>query len=229
MGFGILFFGYFLFLNLTHPGYTDLLAALICMLAFYKLTPVNKYFRMSIVPAITFAVFGLFELACEFSGLFGIDMSDIALYVAAPRYVLLAVLSATMLLGIDDVAREVRVASTVRHARIAKILSYILFPLCAILEFPMITKIIPDGYAIAVVSTVAIISLFVAMILNLVSIYSAYMHICMPSDVNNEPKSKPSRFGFVNKFREHEAERAREYAEYQKKRREAKEKRRKKK
>ena len=50
--------------------------------------------------------------------------------------------------------------------------------------------------------------------MNLVAVYSAYMHICMPEDVTNDSREKPSRLGFVNKFREHEAERSREYAEY---------------
>ncbi len=229
MGFGILFFGYFLFLNLTRPGYTDLLGALICLLAFYKLTPINKYFRMSIVPSAIFAVFGLFELVCEFAQLFGLGIRDFTIYIASPRYILLAVLSVTMLLGIDDVAREVRVASTIRHAKISRILSLILFPICAIIDFPLTMQIISNKYLLAIFSAVAIISLFVCMILNVVTIYSAYMHICMPEDRNNDAPTKPSRFGFVNKFRAHEEEKAREYAEYKRKKREAQKNRRRKK
>ena len=39
------------------------------------------------------------------------------------------------------------------------------------------------------------------------------MHICMPSD-NIDTGEKPSRFGFVNKYREHRAEKDAEYAKY---------------
>lgn len=229
MGFGTLFFGYFLFLNLTRPSYTDLLGALICLLAFNKLTPINKYFRMSIVPSAIFAVFGLFELGCEFARMFGLGIGDISIYIASPRYILLAVLSVTMLLGIDDVAREVRVASTIRHAKISRILSLILFPICAIIDFPITMQIIGNKYVLAVFSAVAIISLFVAMILNVVTIYSAYMHICMPENRDNDAPRKPSRFGFVNMFHAHEEEKQREYAEYRRKKREERGKRRKKK
>ena len=229
MGFGILFFGYFLFLNLTRPSYTDLLGALICLLAFYKLANVNKYFRMSIVPTAIFGVFGLFELACELASPFGFDLGDAAMYIASPRYVLLLALSVTMLLGIYDVAREVGALSTVRHSKISRLLSIILFPICAIIDFPLTMQLFTSKYAMAVFSAAAIISLFVAMILNVVTIYSAYMHICMPENKNNDAPRKPSRFGIVNKFREHEEEKAREYAEYKRKKREKRENRRKKK
>ena len=40
------------------------------------------------------------------------------------------------------------------------------------------------------------------------------MKICMPEDKDNEVEDKPSRFGFVNKYHEHTAEKQREYAEY---------------
>ena len=36
----------------------------------------------------------------------------------------------------------------------------------------------------------------------------------LPEDVDNEVEDKPSRFGFVNSFREHQEKRNREYAEY---------------
>lgn len=214
MGFGILFIGYFLLLNVTYPGYTDLIAGLITVMAFYKLSTVNRYFRMSIVPAALFSAFGVFELFGEFADMFGISFTEISIYLSAPRFILIGILSIVMLMGIEDVAREVDVDETKRRVRIARPLSYVMFPLCAILEFPAITAIIPDGLAIAIVSTVALIAVFLVIIYNLITIYSAYMRICMPEDVNNDIAEKPSRFGFVNKLREHEKEKTREYAEY---------------
>ena len=214
MGFGILFFGYFLLLNVTNPAYTDLICGLITVMAFYKLSTVNKYFRMSVVPAVLFAVFGTFELFAEFADMIGISLSDISEYLPAPRFILIGILTITMLLGIEDVAREVDVPETRSRVKFALPTSYVIFPLCAILEFPAITNLIPDGLPIAIVSTVSLIFMFVVMVCNIITIYSAYMHICMPEDVDNETKEKPSRFGFVNKFREHENEKAREYAEY---------------
>ena len=42
MGFGTLFIGYFLVLNLVNYGATDLIAGIIMMMEFYKLRTVNK-------------------------------------------------------------------------------------------------------------------------------------------------------------------------------------------
>ena len=63
-------------------------------------------------------------------------------------------------------------------------------------------------------SAITLIGVFAVVCINLVTIYSAYMRICMPDDVDNDAVDKPSRFGFVNKYREHTAEKQREYAEY---------------
>ena len=214
MGFGLLFIGYFLLLNLTNPGYTDLIAGLITVMAFYKLSRVNKYFRMNIVPSIMLSVFGVFELFAEFADMFGIDMTEIASYFPAPRYLIVGIITVIMLHGIEDVANEVEAIETKFKAKIARPISLVLFPVCAVLEFPAITSLIPNGLPIAIVGTVSIIATFAAIIYNLVTIYSAYMHICMPEDVDNDPKDKPSRFGFVNKFRAHQEEKQREYADY---------------
>ena len=229
MGFGLLFIGYFLFLNVTYHSFTDLIAGLITVMAFYKLSTVNKYFKMNIVPSIMFSVFGAFQLFAEFADMFGIGMSDITGYIAAPRFLLIGILSVVMLLGIEDVAKEVDVPETKHHVKIAKPLTYVIFPVCAILEFPAIQNIIPAGLPITVTATVTLIGEFFIIIYNLVTVYSAYMRICMPEDIDNDVTDKPSRFGFVNSFRKHEEERSREYAEYklQKLKKKAEKKRRK--
>ncbi|MBQ4071280.1 MAG: hypothetical protein IJD51_02550 [Clostridia bacterium] len=215
MGFGILFFGYFLFLNLTSPAYTDLLAGLILLLALYKLTPVNKFFRMGAVGAGIFSAFGIFELFCEFADVFGLDMSEAVSYIYAPRSLLVAVISILILTGIEDVAREVGADATLGRVRLSKPITYTVLPLHAILEFPSVGSLIPSAYALAIISLVAELAVFVVIILNILTIYSAYMHICMPEDVDNDADAdKPSRFGIVNKFRQRQAEKQQEYAEY---------------
>lgn len=229
MGFGILFIGYFLFLNVTYYGLTDLVSGLLLLYAFYKLVPINKYFRMSVIPAAIFCVFGLFELSVELMGMIGININVISNYIAAPRFIITGIISITMLTGLWEVAREVDVSETKARVRIARPMTYIAFPLCAILEFPSIASIIPDAMALAIISTVALLFIFIVTIYNLTAIYSAYMRICMPEDVDNEVPVKPSRFGFVNKFREHEAEKQREYQEYKLNRFKKKNERRKKK
>ena len=48
--------------------------------------------------------------------------------------------------------------------------------------------------------------------INLVTVYRAYMQICMPEDL--EVGVKKSRFDFVNKYRAYEEKKSGEYAAY---------------
>ena len=78
MGFGTLFIGYFLLLNLTYYRFTDLIAALLMLLAFYKLREINRHFRVAIISSGLFAAIGAIELAEALAQL-GDDDRDIVL------------------------------------------------------------------------------------------------------------------------------------------------------
>ena len=56
--------------------------------------------------------------------------------------------------------------------------------------------------------------MFIIIAVELSIIYKAYMRICMPSELGSHGEQKKSKYQFVNKFREHEAEKHKEYAEY---------------
>ena len=66
----------------------------------------------------------------------------------------------------------------------------------------------------ATASAITLIAIFTVVIVNLVTIYRAYMKICMPDDIDNDTPDKPSKFEFINKHREHTIQKQREYAEY---------------
>ena len=65
MGFGTLFIGVFLLLNLRYFGYTDILCGVIMLAAFYKLRGVNKFFKAAIFTSIAFCGIGLMEFIRE--------------------------------------------------------------------------------------------------------------------------------------------------------------------
>ena len=213
MGFGILFIGYFLLLNLTYYGYTDIIAGLIMLMAFYKLRSVNKYFAIGIFPSALFAVIGIPELIEALGAVFGTDISYILDYTAAPRYLIIGLITVLLLMGIESVAREVDAMKTAIRAKVTTPFAYIVFIAAVIMEFPAIEKII-DVNVLRYIGFALLLSVFVLMAAVLYSIYSAYRWICMPEDVDNDVKDKPSRFEFVNKFRERNEEKSREYAEY---------------
>ena len=103
MGFGTLFIGYFLILNLTYFGYTDTIAALIMMLGLYRLSSVNRDFKFSMVFSIAYALIGTVELFEAVYSMFNPSFNTDVLvsYVAPFRYLAIGFLTAFMLLGIN--------------------------------------------------------------------------------------------------------------------------------
>ena len=212
MGFGILFIGYFLVLNVTYFGYTDLISGLIMLMGLYKLSSVNREFKYSFYSAAAFSLLGTAELALTFVSMFSPSIEDTALLHLTPvRYLILAALSAFMLRGIRDVAAEVGLKALASKANLYFIVSLVAFSIAALFDLPIFV-FIPQK-ALSVIFLFLLLSVFVIAIINLTIIYKAYMRICMPG----EPlyaEEKKSRFEFINKFREHESEKQKEYAEY---------------
>lgn len=212
MGFGILMIGYFLILNLPFYGATDLISGIIMTMAFYKLRTVNKYFSFAILPAALFAAVGVPELIEMMASLFGMDMSALLFYTAAPRYLVLCILSVLMMKGIEQVSKEVEVYKTAKNARNIQPFIYLVFGGMLILELPFTFG--DESKWIALAALIFLLGCFALVLYSLTVIYSAYKWICMPEDVDNEAVEKPSRFGIINSFRSHQEKKSREYAEY---------------
>ena len=183
------------------------------LMAFYKLMPVNKYFAIGIFPAALFSVIGIPELIEAMGSLFGKDLSYIIDYTAAPRYLAIGLITVLLLMGIENVAREVDAMKTALRAKLTIPFAYIVFTAALIMELPIVEKALPQS-ALPYAALAVLFSVFVLMAATLYSIYSAYRWICMPEDVDNDVKDKPSKFGFVNSFRKRNEEKSREYAEY---------------
>ncbi|MBO7305080.1 MAG: hypothetical protein J6V09_07665 [Clostridia bacterium] len=215
MGFGTLFIGYFLLLNVTfYSLYTDLLAALIMALGLYKLSGINRPFRWACYSSYVFAAVGAYELAVQFASFFtGKSYTDLTAYAAIPRAAIIATLTVFMLLGIREVSEEVGLDALQKRAHITVFFVPVIYLIFGALELPMLQEVLPLK-AIAVLSLISLLSTFTLVAVNLVTIYSAYMRICMPEDKDYDAPEKPSRFEFINRHREHTKEKQREYAEY---------------
>lgn len=213
MGFGTLFFGYFLLLNIAFFGFTDIISGLIMLLALYKLMSVERSFKKAAILLIPFSALGLFELSLEVYSIFMTDAGLDTVYGISGmiRYLFLAPVSYLILYGIEVLSREVELVNLRDRAKWVKYASLIAFALSSILEIPGLGKII-DPKALAVISFIVLLGGFIITVVALTAIYSAYMNICMPDE--NCQEDKPSRFGFVNKFREYESKKQQEYAEY---------------
>ena len=216
MGFGTLFIGYFLLLNLTYHGFTDIIAASVMLLGLYKLSKINKYFSLSVTAAVVFLVFSLAELGVNtYMFLFEItpELSNqaelIVSIMSVVRSICIGALTFLMLKGIEDVAREVDVENLPTKASRLAILTAVTYTSWIILEGPL-TFI--NEYVLGLLSLITFLVTLALIIVNLTVIYTCYMRICMPGDENIE-KDKPSKFAFVNEYRARKAERDREMQE----------------
>lgn len=213
MGFGTLFIGYFLLLNIFNYAYTDLIAALIMALAAYKLSSVSPDFKRGFYLTLPFAALGIYELVTVFMSLFGAPPENAILtgVFGIIRCALVAALSIFFLSGIKKLAEELDIPRLKDKAKTSRLMLSIAYAVALILEIPSLDKIIPPK-ALAVIALLSLVFTFASLIYALIAIYSAYMYICMPEDLTRQEKQ--SRFSTVNKFRENEKKRGEEYASY---------------
>lgn len=214
MGFGTLFIGYFLLLNIVYPGFTNLIAALIMLLGLYKLRSINKPFRIAFYICIGFAVFSAGDLVYSALTLFTESLSDetAIAYLSFFRHFIIAMLTLSMLNGIGEVAREVSLEKIPKRSYYLTVATTVLYVLNMVMDLPVLSSLFAPQVTV-VLYAIAIFGTFLVIILNLYVIYTCYARIGMPGE-NNARADKPSRFGFVNDYRRHKAEKEQEYAEY---------------
>lgn len=216
MGFGTLLGGYFLLLNFTtYYRFTDAIAALMMLYALYKLSSVNRMFKSAAAAAAVFSAFGFLELIVAMLDMFNIVFAIEALtsVLAMVRCLIVGALTYLMLLGMKNVADEVDLKSLKIKCNYLSYVTVVVYSLYILLETDSIAAFLP-AQVIYFLAPTCIIASLALIIMNLTAIYSCYQKICMPEDNNTNYKEKKSRFGFVNKFRAHEENRRREYAEY---------------
>ncbi len=195
MGFGILFCGFFLLLNVFWFQYTDLLSALILLYGLYKLSRFEKNFRMAEVWAIVFCILGAGELVLTAIALFSpgsvvaeLFAAGTPLWIALPRYAILASMTVFLLNGIRLLGEEVDAPDVMGRAKRYLPINLGIYGLSAILEFPAIPALL--GNAAGFVFVLSIGLQLGLILLDLSLIHRAYMRICLPSDLTAEEEPK---------------------------------------
>ena len=208
MGFGILFIGYFFLINITYFTLTDIVSAVLMLLALSSLSRFNKSLKFAFIADGVFAVVAFFEFVLEVMSMFSLANTQAILSVCVPlRYLTLAVLNVFLLLGIRSLALEVgleKLANKCTYTLSLPALTYLLSALLEITPLFSSTPISQTQYVALIVLLLTVISVIAV----LARIYGAYARICMPEDV--EMEVKPSRFAFINRFREKQARREEE-------------------
>ncbi len=211
MGFGTLFIGYFYLINISYYAYTDIIAGMVMLLGLYKLSTVNASFKRGAISAIVFSAFAFAELILTFISLFGsFEWLDLIMpFISAARFALIFALSYSALSGIRDVADEVDAPALCRTAKTSVPLTFV-FLIYAAFEFPFMSEAF--GKATYYIYFALLLSVVVFIISNLVTIYKAYMQICMPEDLKKSQKK--SKHGFISNMYDTIEKKSGEYAQY---------------
>ena len=213
MGFGTLFIGYFLILNITYYGFTDIIAALIMLLGLYKLSTVNKHFKLGTYSCIGFSCFALVELITQLIITFipTLKPDTLLSYYDVIRCIAVLFVTLFMLMGMRDVSCEVGLKSLAKKCARLIPTACAVYSVLLLLEITPVVNLFPPS-VIAVVALFAILALLILICINLTAIYACYMKICMPEEV--DAPIKESKFAFVNEYRKRQSERQLEYVKH---------------
>ena len=211
MGFGTLFIGYFFLVNISYFAYTDIISAMVMLLGLYQLSGVNRQFRYASYTSAAFAIFALAEIALALTDalISPVWVSDVMPYFGAVHYLFIFIITIFVFRGIEQVAMEVEAYPLSKSAKAAVPLSAI-FAVASAFEIPYFAGWL--GAATAYVYFAILLAVVISILSNLITVYKAYMQICMPDE--EKKKKKPSRFKFMDKFYESIERGSREYAEY---------------
>lgn len=210
MGFGILFIGYFLILNIAYPHYTDAIAALIMLYALYKLSSINRPFKQAAVAALALTVVGFLELGINVYGTFAYIPSEeiIISVLGALRCAALLPTCTLMLRGMGEVAREVGLGKISAKCDRLYYATAFLYAVRILLEISAIWSFM-DLRIMATLTVSMLVASVVITAMTLIEIYRCYMMIYIPGE-ERERKSS----AFMEKFEKHQEAAALEYAEY---------------
>ena len=209
MGFGLLFVGYLLLLPVTLSFfYTLPVAAVLLAWGCFRLRRVNLPFGWATYPAVGVGVLGLLTSIAAHVTL----LSPAYPYLAAVTYLCLLLWHLLALTGLAWVAEEtglkkLRVAA-VRNRMFSCIYLIPATLLAAVEQIPVSEAAVT--WLVSFRDAFLLVGIAVG-VLVLISLFSAYMRICMPEDLTM-PR-KPSRFAFVNRRREEQERREQEELE----------------
>jgi len=197
MGFGILFFGYFMAM-LIFLGAFSVCRAIGSALMAWAAVKLRRYHRMfdlllwmSLISVVFYGVRAVSDIPLWLTGkaLFSDTVINIFSVIDIPLTFLFHV---CMLMGIHAIAKETGVEKAVLAA-IRNLVFYVLVLILQLLSF--IPTVVTRN-----LDVVAMILSFVLSVLNLILIFRCYAKICDSEDT--EMEQKRSRFTFVNRYRE---------------------------
>ena len=211
MGFGYLFLGVFLVINfLAYAGITTFPAILLMLMGMLTLGNFNRPLgtaRLLLFPAALLAAARfVFDLLSLFGMAAKVETVSVIVSLALELFMMLFTLH--LLAGIALLGEETELPKIVFRAKRNAILLGVAYTLSILFSLP----ITADWYKLACAYVVPPLIIFrlIAMLLNAFLVYSCYMYICMPEDLDMPRRKTGIRFldEWAEKMDRHEEERA---------------------
>lgn len=205
MGFGVLFCGYLITYLLSLNPYaalTRLIGYGVIFVGLSRLARHNRWFGYSRLTAIPLGVLALVDTVLDLLSRFGTATEPLltdALQGTMTLFVLL--LHACLMLAIHTIAADTELPELGRSARTGLALTAAYAVLSVLWALPVE---LGQSYTLTLSAMLFFLQLFWTLF-NLVLIFRCYMWICLEGD--EEMEQKPSRFAFVNRWREKQAAR----------------------
>ena len=208
MGFGILFFGYFITFLLSLNAYGPIFALIGNYLIFVALQKLSEY-KHSLTRCIPFLLLmAICNLVGSVEVLFSMELGIAGLITETVSLVSSLLFNIFLFLSIISLGEDTEVAEVKSLAKLNIAATSIYFTANLAM---MILATYEQVLAAAVLLNILAVAMFLRLIFPLFAlalIYKCFRFICAPEDV--DMPIKPSRFKFINEFRERQAKKEEE-------------------
>lgn len=212
MGFGLLFIGYFIafLMSVNSYGFAfELIGFAIILKALEKLSEYKHRLSSAMLPLFLLSLCSLFDAGAKISELLSIKTplfsESISFWVSVISEIIAIAFHVILLEGIRGIARDAEEQKLSSRAVgcIVLVAATKLFNLTLIMLG--VVSSVATTQAFAVLTKFALLAHICYPLAILAFIYACYADLCAPEDVDMAPR--PSRFGFINRWRERRQQR----------------------
>lgn len=191
MGFGILFVGYLLGLNiLAKQGIFWGLSSLFMLYALTKLYVYNDNFKKTFRVAIPMTVFAVVFAVLEVLDMLGKNTGTAITYFNTVRPIFSAVFTYFLLCAVRDIAKETECVNIFQRAYVQRFFLFIVYIPYILLNFKYD---VPSGVPTVIMNVLYLVFSVFAIVyiaVNAKLLFSCYMWICLPEDIDMPAKKE---------------------------------------
>lgn len=200
MGFGYLFIGYLLLTNPVYSAFTAIFGALLICYAMHKLGRFNlplSHARILVYPMLAVEGTRFVTEILRFASLIDTPLFDRLSGIFVPASTVLCLLFHERLLsGLEELAIETELPKIRYRAKRGRLFSLLTYFLMLLIALPIENELYKTFTASAFLPV--LLALVVTITLNAILIWSCYMWICMPEDL--EMKRKKTGIGWLDRI-----------------------------